>query len=322
MALFDMPLDQLYRYRPESNEPADFDAFWVATLNEARQFDLNATFEPLDCGLQLVETFDVNFNGFGGHQIKAWLNVPRARSGAVPCVVEFIGYSGGRSFPTDWLLWSAAGYAHLIMITRGQATGNKGDTPDPEPAGVDPHYPGVMTRGVLKPTTYYYRRVFTDGVRAVEAACSHVAIDASRIAITGASQGGGISLALSGLVLDVTAVMPDVPFLCHYRRATEITDGYPYQEIVRYLQAHRDKEEQVFSTLAYFDGVNFASRASAKALFSVALMDEICPPSTVFAAYNAYGGPKDIRVYRYNHHEGGGNYHTQEKVQFLNETLR
>ncbi len=73
----------------------------------------------------------------------------------------------------------------------------------------------------------------------------------------------------------------------------------------------------VFYTLAYFDGVNFAARAKAKALFSVALMDEVCPPSTVFAAYNNYAGSKQIRVWPYNHHEGGGNYQIQEKLKFL-----
>ena len=46
-------------------------------------------------------------------------------------------------------------------------------------------------------------------------------------------------------------------------------------------------------------------------------MDEICPPSTVFAAYNHFGGPKDIRIWRYNHHEGGGAYQEVEKLRFL-----
>jgi cephalosporin-C deacetylase len=232
-------------------------------------------------------------------------------------VVEYIGYGGGRGFPTDWLLWSSAGYAHLVMDTRGQGSNwLKGDTPDLDPGG-DPHQPGFMTRGILSPQTYYYRRVFTDAVRAVEASRAHPGIDASRIVVTGGSQGGGISLAVSALVPDIQAVMPDVPFLCHYRRATEITDGFPYQEIARYLMIQRDKEATAFATLRYFDGVNFAARAQAPALFSVALMDEICPPSTVFAAYNHYAGQKDIRVWRYNHHEGGGTYQTQEKMHFL-----
>jgi cephalosporin-C deacetylase len=55
----------------------------------------------------------------------------------------------------------------------------------------------------------------------------------------------------------------------------------------------------------------------ARTLFSVALMDEVCPPSTVFAAYNSYAGPKEIKVWPYNHHEGGANYQTLEKLKFL-----
>jgi cephalosporin-C deacetylase len=318
MAFFDMPLDQLRAYMPPREEPADFDAFWQTTLAEARTFPLSAEFAPVDYGLRTVETFDVTFTGYGGQPIKGWLLLPRQRSGALPCVVEYIGYGGGRGFPTERLLWSSAGYAHLIMDTRGQGSSwSKGDTPDPEVDGTNPHFPGFMTRGVLKPQTYYYRRVFTDAVRAIEAARAHPAVDAARIAVLGGSQGGGIALAAGGLAPDVAAVLPDVPFLCHYRRATEITDAHPYQEIARYCLTHRDKVDQVFATLAYFDGVNFAARARSSALFSVGLMDEICPPSTVFAAYNHFGGPKDIRIWRYNHHEGGGSYQEVEKVRFL-----
>jgi cephalosporin-C deacetylase len=318
--LFDMPLEQLKTYLPPREEPPDFNAFWAQTLAEARGLPLDAVFEPVDYGLRTVETFDVTFNGYGGQPVKGWLMLPRQRSGPLPCVVEYIGYGGGRAFPTDWLVWSSAGYAHLVMDTRGQGSAwSPGETPDPEPEGSSPHHPGFMTRGILNPQTYYYRRVFTDGVRAVETARVHPAVDAERIAVTGGSQGGGITIAVGGLEPGVSVVMPDVPFLCHYRRATEISDSAPYSEIARYLKVHRDKIDVAFKTLSYFDGVNFAARSNAQALFSVGLMDLICPPSTVFAAYNHFAGPKDIRIYQYNEHEGGGNYQTVEKVRFLTQ---
>jgi cephalosporin-C deacetylase len=208
--LFDMPLEELRTYLPPREEPPDFDGFWEQTLAETRSFSLDAVFEPVDYGMRTVETFDVTFNGYGGQAVKGWLLLPHQRQEPLPCVVEYIGYGGGRGFPIDWLVFSSAGYAHLVMDTRGQGSAwRQGDTPDPEPAGSNPHYPGFMTRGILDPQTYCYRRVF------------------------------------------------------------------------------------------------------------VSLMDLICPPSTVFAVYNHFAGPKDIRIYQYNNHEGGENYQTVEKIRFL-----
>ena len=154
-------------------------------------------------------------------------------------------------------------------------------------------------------------------MRAIEAARSHPAVDGARLAVNGGSQGGGIALAAAGLVGDLSAALVDVPFLCHFRRATTITDTDPYGEIARFCKTHRDKVDQVFNTLDYFDGVNFAARAQAPALFSVGLMDDVCPPSTVFAAYNHYAGPKGMRVWPFNRHEGGESFQTEEKLTFL-----
>ncbi|ARX88143.1 acetyl xylan esterase [Streptomyces alboflavus] len=257
--------------------------------------------------------FDVTYAGFGGHPVKGWLLVPAGATGPLPTVVEFIGYGGGRGLPHQRLLWSAAGYAHFVMDTRGQASsGSVGDTPDP--VGSGPAHPGYLTRGIDDPHDYYYRRVFTDGVRAVEAARSHPLVDSARVAAVGGSQGGGISIAVGALVGDLAAIAPDVPFLCDFPRAVTLSDRLPYQEIAQYLRTRIGRDERVFRTLSYFDGVHFAARGRAPALFSAALEDETCPPSTVFAAFNSYAGSeRSMEVYSFNDHEGGGPY--QEDVQ-------
>ena len=317
MAFFDFPQDVLESYLPEREEAPDFDSFWQSTLAEARQHPLNAQFVAVDYGLRMFDTYDVTYAGYGGQPIKGWFIVPRGATSKLPCVVEYIGYGGGRAFPHNWLLYPSAGFATLVMDTRGQGSAwTNGDTPDLID-GANPFFPGFMTQGILDPKSYYYRRVFTDGVRAVEAARTNPVVDAERVAITGGSQGGGITLAVAGLQTDVAAALPDVPFLCGYRRATAIVDSMPYSEIAKYCQTHRDKIDTVFHTLSYFDGINFAARAKTNALFSVGLMDEVCPPSTVYAAYNHFGGKKDIRVYTFNHHEGGGIYQSVEKVKYL-----
>ncbi|MET8858597.1 acetylxylan esterase [Streptomyces sp. NPDC004579] len=317
MALFDLPLDELRSYRSVSTEPEDFDSFWARTLKEAREHDLAARFEPVGIPLKTVVVHDVTFAGFGGHPIKGWLTVPAWANSPLPTVVEFIGYGGGRGLPHTHLLWASAGFAHFVMDTRGQASvWGGGDTPDP--VGSAPAFPGFMTRGIEDPETYYYRRLFTDAVRAVEAARSHPLVDPARVAALGGSQGGGITIAVGGLVPDLVAVAPDVPFLCDFPRATTLTDRAPYREIGNYLKTHRGRTEQVWRTLSYFDGVHFAARGRAPALFSAALEDQTCPPSTVFAAFNAWGNAdKEIEVYDFNDHEGGGPYQQAAQLRWL-----
>ncbi|MFM9445673.1 acetylxylan esterase [Streptomyces acidiscabies] len=318
MPLFDLSLEELHEYRSESVAPEDFDAFWTKTLQEAREHDLDARFEPVDTGLTTVDVYDVTFAGYGGHPVKAWFTVPAGATGPLPLVVEFVGYGGGRGLPHEHLLWASTGRAHLIMDTRGQgsAWGGGGGTADP--VGAAPAYPGFMTRGIDAPENYYYRRVFTDGVRAVEAARSHPLADASRTVVLGGSQGGGISIAVAGLVPDLAGAAPDVPFLCDFPRATVLTDRHPYREIGLFLKTHRGRAADVQRTLAYFDGVHFAARASAPALFSAALEDQTCPPSTVFAAFNAWAhDDKRIEVYDFNDHEGGGPYQEEAKLSWL-----
>jgi cephalosporin-C deacetylase-like acetyl esterase len=46
-------------------------------------------------------------------------------------------------------------------------------------------------------------------------------------------------------------------------------------------------------------------------------MDLVCPPSTVYAAFNWYGGPKEIREYPFNDHEGGEGFHDVAKLRWL-----
>ena len=317
MAFISMDLKDLAEYLPERVEPDDFDAFWARTLAEARSFPMEPAVVGVDTGLVTVTVEDVTFRGFGGQRIKGWLIRPRGVEGPLPAVVTYIGYGGGRALPHEHLLWASAGYANLVMDTRGQGGGGSsvGDTSDDAPSG-GPAHPGSMTRGILDPEAYYYRRLYTDAVRAVDAVRSLPGVDPARVVVSGMSQGGGVALAVAGLVPDLAGVISDVPFLQHIRRATEITDAFPYKEIGDFLKTHRDKVEQVFRTLAYFDGVNLVTRATAPALYSVGLMDEVCPPDTVFASFNHYAAAKEIKIYDYNGHEGGGAHHQSVAVKF------
>ena len=313
MALFDLDERELVGYRPDVAEPPDFDAFWRSTLDTSRSVSKPPQLTAVSMGVSRFEVFDLRFAGFAGDSIAGWVIVPPDPRGVM---VEFNGYGGGRGFPHERLWWPAAGFAWVFMDTRGQgsAWGSGGVTPDPH--GSAPQVNGFMTRGIESPETYYYRRVYTDAVLLVEAVRG-LNLAAGPLLVSGGSQGGGISIAATALSGAVDGALVDVPFLCHFARGTTLTDSYPYREIADYLSIHRGKRESVFHTLSYCDGVNLAKRASAPALFSTALMDQVCPPSTVFAAKNHWAGEADIEVYPFNGHEGGSGHHFHKQLEWI-----
>jgi cephalosporin-C deacetylase len=201
----------------------------------------------------------------------------------LPAVVEFHGYAGGRGAPIDDLLWSSAGYAHLVLDVRG-----------------------CLTSGIEHRDDYFYRRVYADAVRAVDAVRALDSVAADRVAVIGNSQGAGIALAVAGLVPDVRAAHFQAPFLSDIRQAVGSVSTAPYSEITEYLAVHRDMADQVFGTLAYFDGIAFARRADAPAWFATGLLDDVVPPVAVFGAFHEYRGPKQLRVWEHTGHEAGG----------------
>lgn len=316
-----MPLAELREYRPAVPRPDDFDEFWATTLSESRALSRPAERVAADTPITQFVVEDLTFSGYGGDRIRAWITRPLDAVNA-PAVVEYIGYNGGRGIPGERILWAAAGYVHVLMDTRGQGSGwgSGGHTPDPH--GSDPAASGFMTRGILDPTEYYYRRVYTDAALLLDVVAALPEVDASRIAVTGGSQGGGLAIAAASLSDVPSAVMPDVPFLSDFRRSTELTPREPFTEIVRYLAVHRGSEDAVFRTLSYFDGVNMAARITKPALFSVALMDDVVLPSSVFAAYNALASTdRQIEVYTFNGHEGGQIAQWVTQTRWLAERL-
>ena len=107
------------------------------------------------------------------------------------------------------------------------------------------HSTGWMTQGIRDPKTYYYRYVYADALRALELLAQREEVDEHRLAITGASQGGGLSLAVAALSDRPALALPDIPFLCDYRRAIEIAElgetmnrKTSRQQLIRILRGH------------------------------------------------------------------------------------
>ena len=323
MPWFDLPLNQLREYRTDTAEPPDLDLWWRRRLDEARSAVRPPTLTRYEADTYApVEVFDTEFSGAGGDRIRAWYLRPPGADGQTPGGVRFIGYGGGRGLPAEHALLAAVGYAVFVMDTRGQGgrwtTGATGDRQGDPAAG--PENATVMTRGIAQPEGYYYTRLFTDAVLAVEAASELAGVP--RVAVSGVSQGGGLALATAALVPQVVAgCHADVPFLCDIQRGITLAPEAPYTEVAEFLAHNVDLIPAALNTLRYVDCALLARRITARSLLSVGLMDTICPPSTVFAAYNEISAGKDIAVHPFTGHVVP-TAHVERQLRHLRDFLR
>ncbi|MGI6207592.1 MAG: acetylxylan esterase [Anaerolineae bacterium] len=315
----DLPLHELQQYLPPQTKQPDFDSFWAATLAEAREQPLNAQFEKVEgYPVPEVEVFRASFDGFRGGRSVGWYIRPAGKTGGgeLPALVAYHGYSGNKGQAHQYLYYALQGYAVLALDVRGQSgescDGNQYDTG---------HVTGWMTKGISSPESYYYRGVYMDCVRAADLVASLPEVDASRMGAWGVSQGGGLTLAATALSGRFALAMPDVPYLCHYRRALQIAQQGPYLELSTYFRLYPDREDAAFRTLSYFDNLNLADRITCPVLMSVGLVDLICPPSSVYAAFNYLAGDKHMMVYPYHGHEVPP-HHITEQIRWANRHLR
>ncbi|MDN4614040.1 acetylxylan esterase [Leifsonia sp. F6_8S_P_1B] len=283
--------------------PDDYEVFWAEALEEARRHPLDLRAEAVDSGLATIDVLDLSFAGADGRRVRGWLRLPRHRTGPLPAVLHANGYGAGRLSPIDDLTWSAAGWAHLVVDTHGQGGGSTGHLLD----------------GIDDPRRSYYRGVFVDAARAVDALRSLDAVDPARVAAIGNSQGGGIALGVGALVPDLVAVLAQAPFLTDAPDGLRFAQNGPWLELRAYLTEHPDRAARVAATLAYVDGVTSARHAVAPGWISDGLEDDICPPETARAAAQEYAAPVVFREWPGAGHEAGATADRQGAIAVLRE---
>jgi cephalosporin-C deacetylase len=142
-------------------------------------------------------------------------------------------------------------------------------------------------------------------LRALRVLAGRDQVDATRLAVVGVSEGGGVGLVLAALDSRVRAVAADAPMLCDLPLSVR-SAGWPYTGIADYVQGHPEQADQVARTLSFFDVANFARDVKAPALLSIGFLDRVALPTAVYGVYNLLGGPKEMRPFPKAGHEGGG----------------
>lgn len=302
----DMPLEMLREYKGISPRPADFDAYWERALLLLGAQDMAYTLEPDDFTVDGLECAHLYYTGVGGARIHAKLVRPAPNAARGPALAMFHGYRARAGDWFDMLPYAYNGMTVAAMDVRGQA-GLSVDTLQVQGNTVQGH----IVRGVDEddPQKLAYKFIYLDTVQLVRILGAMDGVDANRIGVTGASQGGGLALACAALEPRVKRVAACCPFLCDFQRVWEmglVSPGTAYEELRRYFFSqdplHR-REERFWNRLGYLDQKNLAPRIRGSVQLYTGLADTMCPPSTQFAAYNAITAPKEQFVYPERAHE-------------------
>lgn len=303
--LVDMPLERLKEYQGRNPRPDDFDAFWDAALAEMRAIDPRVELIPAAFQTPFAECFHLYFMGAGGARVHAKYLRPRLAAAAPhPALLLFHGYSGSSGDWHDKLGYVAQGLSVAALDCRGQGGlsedtgGVKGNT-----------LRGHIIRGLDdRPEALMYRQLYLDTAELAAIVMNMPEVDPSRVGAMGGSQGGGLTLACAALEPRIRRCAPMCPFLCDYQRVWEMDLAVnAYEELKLYFRLFDPqhlREEEVFQRLGYIDCQYLAPRIQAQVLMAVGLMDEICPPSSQFAAYNKITAPKEMALYPDFAHEG------------------
>jgi cephalosporin-C deacetylase len=294
--------------------PPDFDEFWAEIMAEAATIPLNPSLDHVpQRSTSEVDVFEIGYDSLDHVRIAGWYCAPKA-SYLPPPYPGLLIVPGYISEPTLPKSWAKKGYAAIGVAPRGKLRSNR---------RFNPGYPGLLTTNIVDRNTYGYRGFYVDACRAVDFALSRREIDAARIGIHGSSQGGALTIISAALRRDViTCGAAGAPYLCGFMDAASLTHSYPYEEINDYLRLHPERAQLVRDTVAYYDGINFAPLIRCPMLIYIGLRDDVCPPETGYAVYQAMTCPKDLHATPDCAHDAGAYWEQRNVEAFLATHLR
>lgn len=304
MPLIDMPLAELKKYNGVNVRPSDIDEYWEKALSEMKAVDPQVELIPTNFKSSYADCFDMYFTGVGGARIYAMFLRPKQISNPCPAVIKFHGYSINSGSWIDKLPYVAAGYCVAAMDCRGQ--GGKSE----DVGGVSGNtLHGHIIRGLENgPEDLLFRSIFLDTAQLAGIVMDMDEVDESRVGCYGGSQGGALTIACASLEPRIKKAASQFPFLCDYRRVWDMDlADKAYKEIrdwFRLFDPTHKREDEFFHTLGYIDLQHLTYRIKAETLMFTGLMDDVCPPSTQFAAYNKITSKKDVVIYPDFGHEG------------------
>jgi cephalosporin-C deacetylase len=278
--------------QPSTTLPADFETFWEDAKAELAKVPLRPVITLMpERSTATVNVYHVSIDNIKG-KIYGILCMP-AEDGKYPAILHVPG-AGIRPYTGD------VGNAEKGIITF--QIGIHGI-----PVNLDPSVYDDLRSGALDgywrmnlddKDSYYFKRVYLGCVRAVDFIESLENFNGEDIAVTGGSQGGALSV--------ITAGLDDrIDYLAAFYPALSDLTGYLHGRAGGWPHLFRDEatnKPEKIETSKYFDVVNFARFVKVPGWYSWGYNDNVCPPTSMYAAWNLIEAEKEIHVFQETQH--------------------
>ncbi len=274
------------KIRTVAELPSDFIDFWNQAKEDLAKIPVNPimTLVPEAC-TEHVNVFYVNFANIKG-RIYGILCIPK-KEGKYPAILTVPGagirpYYPDTRFAEEGIISLNIGI-HGIPINLPQVVYSE------LAAGALWNYNRI---NLDDRDNYYYKRVYLGCLRSIDFIFTLPQFNGTDIAITGGSQGGGLSLVTAGLDPRIKYLGAAYPALC------ELT-GYLHDRAGGWPALFRDEftnKPEKIKTAGYYDAVNFARFIKVPGFYTWGYNDNVCPPTSTFAAYNVITAPKELFI--------------------------
>jgi len=270
--------------------PEDFDAFWTAQKAQLAKVPVEAQLTPVPGPSTAVETFDLQAKCVGA-PVSGYLARPaKAAPKTLPVILSVHGAGVRSSGLQSAAGWAAKGFLAMDINAHGLPNGKPDEFYKAQAEGALKDY---RSAGRDSRETCYFGGMCLRLVRAIDVLTAQPEWDGKTVVVYGSSQGGYQAIVAAGLDARVTFFSAGVAAGCdHSGMAVNRIAGWP-KLVARSVDGTPDPKG--LEAARYFDAMNFATRTKAAGcLLTVGFIDGVCPPSSVYAAYNQLKIPKHI----------------------------
>lgn len=277
------------KIKPSAPAPRDFDAFWNRQKKILKDIPMNVKLTRVNKPTSAYDIFDVQADTFNG-KFSAYITMKKnSAPKSLPAIILPQGagvYSS--SIAGDW---ANNGFLALSFNVHG--------IPNGKPTEFYRNLQrttlrGYETKNSNSRETIFFRTAFMRVMRAIEIATAQPQWDGKNLVIYGGSQGAGQAIAGAALRSDkITLLVAKYPALCdHTGIFVNRTTGWPH--FVKTKDANGNFDREKTEAARYVDAVNFAERVKCPAIFTIHYADDVCEPTSAFAAYNNIRTKKEL----------------------------